>query len=200
MSDFLHTDSTQTDPDQYLWPQYLIRGGGQSVYPRDGAHTASSTAAASQELVLAGFVCKRTETTSGIRVWTGTTAAAATPTLCRMGLYERSFADNSLALVASHANDTTLYAAASTQYAKSWTTPYRMTKGREYFAAILIVTGVAMPTFATPATGWATPFLNGSSLSFPMTHAKVTAQADLPATVANASLVAAAFTFHAILT
>jgi len=65
---------------------------------------------------------------------------------------------------------------------------------------MIVVSGAAMPTFAAPASGWPAGYLASTgSLVRPATLAKQAAQADLPATVINANVAAAAYTFHAYL-
>jgi len=107
---------------QQLQEYVLGQGVGESVYARD-SYT-SSTAATSGDLVLAGFVAKKTQPITQIRVWTSGTAAAATPTICRMGIYLRSATTGDCTLVASHANDTTLFAATNTVYTKTLTSTF----------------------------------------------------------------------------
>src|SRR5258706_9878896 len=105
----------------------LSQGVGESVYARDSFTTA--TAAASGEMVLAGFVAKKTQQITQVRVWTTGTAAAATPTICRMGIYSRSVATGDITLLASHANDTTLFAATNTVYTKTLTSAFNKVQG-----------------------------------------------------------------------
>ena len=133
---------------------------GEMVYDR--LAFAQGTAQATQALQLAGFTARATQNISQIRVWTGTTAAAATPTLCRMGVYVRD-SSNLYTLVASTANDTTLFAAASTTYTRSFTTPFLKTAGTDYLVAVLVVSGVAIPNFAAPFTGWSTAIMTDSA-------------------------------------
>lgn len=207
MSDFIHgsptidagiSDKMQVYVEAAASEYVLGANVGESVYARD-SYT-SSTAAASGEMVLAGFVAKKTQQITQVRVWTSGTAAAATPTLSRMGIYVRSASTGDLTLLASHASDLALFLATNTVYTKTLTTAFNKTQGLEYFVGLLIVSGAAMPTFAAPASGWPAGYLASTgSLVRPATMAKVTAQADLPATVLNASVVAAAFTFHCYL-
>lgn len=173
---------------------------GESVYPREEFVTA--TAAATTELVLAGFVAKKSQSITQLRVCTTGTAAAATPTICRLGVFQRA-ANGDITLIASTANDITLFAATNTLYTKALSAPWNKVAGVEYFIGLLIVSGAAMPTFAAPASGWPAGWLAaGGSLLRPATHAKVAAQADLGAlgsVIVNANVIAAAFTFHCLM-
>lgn len=203
MSDFVHGapgdyPGISTPMQQYAeaaTSDYILQSNaGESVYSRNDFVTA--TAAASQELVLAGFVAKKSQSINTLRVWTTGTAAAATPTVIRLGVYSRA-ASGDITLVASTANDLTLLAATNTVYSKALSAAWNKVMGVEYFIGLLIVSGAAMPTLAAPASGWPAGQLAATgSLMRPATHAKVTGQADLPATVLSASIVAAAFTFH----
>lgn len=209
MTDFNHgtgvgnlpgiTGSTQAIYESYMG-DYLIQGGGESIYPR--AYSAASAARASQDIALAGFIAKRTEPITQMRVCTHSTAAAATPSVCKMGVFRRE-TNGDLTLMAVTANDTTLFAATNTVYTKSFTTTFYKQMGVEYMAAILIVTGVAMPTFNAPVAGWPAGFASATgTLLRPAVSAKVSAQADFGAigsTIANASVVASSSTFHAML-
>lgn len=170
---------------------------GESVFDR-AAHT-TGVAATSQDLRLMGFRARTTQSIGQVRVVTGSTAAAATPTLCRFGVYQRNKTTNLHTLIASTANDIALFAAASTTYSKPFSTAFLKTAGEDYMVGILIVSGAAMPTFISPSAGvnaaYNTDFLN----VFPKNTGLVAAQADLPATIAGASIVAAAPYAHALL-
>lgn len=87
---------------------------------------------------------KRTETISKLAVYTAGTAAAATPTLCKMGLYLINGEVGTL--VAQTASDTTLFAATNTRYERD-VTPFTKVAGAKYATAVLIISGVAFPTF-----------------------------------------------------
>lgn len=91
------------------------------------------------------FTAAKTETVTKLALSVGSTAAAATPSLCRMGVY--SVADNGdLALVASCANDTTLFAAANTRYERATEAPWAKVAGRRYAAAVIVSSAGATPT------------------------------------------------------
>lgn len=148
---------------------------GEETMSRLDADTASAVTTTTGNLRLTYFTARKTETTTQVRVNTGTTAAAATPTLCRLGLYLIDSAGDGT-LVASIANDTTLFAATSTAYTRSWSAPYAKTAGLRYALGILVVSGAATPT------------LNGATLSngteasiAPQVAGNISGQADLPA-------------------
>lgn len=177
---------------------------GEAIYERDDNVT--GLASTTQTLTLMGFRAIKSETITRIQVYTGATAAGATPTLVRMGIYQRVVAGptgviNTWGLVASHANDTTLFAAANTTYTKTLTTTFNKQAGSDYAVGMLIVSPAAFPTFIAPhaiaATGG---YATDALLAQPVRFAKVITQADLPTSIPLASVVASATGhFHALL-
>ena len=136
----------------------------------------------SGRLWLTYFTANRGTPVTTAIVGTGGTAAGATPTLVRIGLWTAA-ADGSLtALVASTANDTTLLAGTNTAYPKALSATYNPIYGQRYAAGLLVVSGAAMPNIQGTTT--VTGFLNAN----PRISAYVAGQTDLPATVAAGSL------------
>ena len=156
---------------------------GESTMPRNNLQT-TSNAAASQELRLTYFTALKTETITQIRIPSGSTAAA-TVTLVRIGIYLEN-PDGSLTLVANTANDATLFAATNTEYTKALAAPFKKYKGQRYALGILVV-GTTIPTFLGlhPNNAGVIGTIAGRS---PRVHGCVTAQADLPSSVAKASI------------
>lgn len=155
---------------------------GQETIPR--MDVVSSLSTASQGLRLTYFTARKTEVVASMKMITSGTAAAATPTLCRMGLY---LVDDSgdLTLVASTPNDTTLFAATHTPYTKALSASYAVARGQRYAWGVLVVSGATMPAFHGLG-----PF-PGSSAEHavaPRLAGQVTGQADLPATIASGSV------------
>lgn len=164
---------------------------GYEIFPRHLA--ASGLTFNSQTLRLGFFNCRRTISVSSVSVDTNTTAAAATPTLCRIGIY-RWEADSSITLVGSTANDTTLFAAASTTYTKALSATTTLVGGTRYGVGVLVVTGAAAPTLSGIAIGAAV------SQRAPKNTAQVNTQADLPSTVVAGSLAAGSGAAYAVFT
>lgn len=127
----------------------------------------------------------RTETVTSVRLSTQTTAAAATPTLCRVGVYSVSDADESLTLVGSTTNDTTLFAAASTKYTKALTAPFTKVAGTRYAVGVLVVSGAAVPSFQGLTTAGGTVSEAGDA---PRICASIASQTDLPSSLTDAAL------------
>lgn len=162
-------------------PEYDALAVGQSSMPRGEVGSASITVT-SGTMRLRFFTSTRSETVTQSRTITGATAAA-TPTLCRVGLY--SVADNGdLTLVTSVANDVTLWAATNTRYTRALTNSYDLEKGKRYAIGILYV-GTTTPTFYGMGS-----LLSAESFEEPKMNAQVSGLSDLPSTIANASMAA----------
>lgn len=159
----------------------VLLNPGQETVPR--LNVISNVGQGSQQLRLSYFSARRSETINNLRLATGTTAAAATPTLVRLGIYQDDGAGN-LTLLGSTVNDTTLLAAASTSYTKALSAGVALSAAGRYAVGFLIVTAAALPTLAgvsaaLPSAEWGqSPRLSGV----------VTAQSDLPSTVAVGSI------------
>lgn len=159
---------------------YRLDSGQATLAPT--VMTSGALSMASQTLRLGYFDAFRNEGISQARVLCGGTAAGATPTLVRYGLY--TVADNGdLTLVASTPNDTTLLATINTGYSKALSTPYRLLVGQRYAGAVLVVTGAAAPTIGGSILGVAV-----DSLGPPPICGVVSGQADLPASIVAASI------------
>ena len=170
---------------------------GESVFDR--SYNTTGVASTTQVLTLMGFRALKTEAITRVQVYTGGTAAGATPTLCRIAVYQRQTA-NAWGLVVSHANDTTLFAAANTTYTKTFTTTFNKVAGADYAVGILIVSAAAFPTFIAPHASASTGFTTDALTAQPLVFGKVTAQADLATSYTSANVVASQTGhFHATL-
>jgi hypothetical protein len=139
----------------------------------------------STSMRLAFFTARKTESISQVRFWSGSTAAAATPTLIRVGVFTEA-ADGSIALLASTVNDTTLLAAVNASNTKSFSSTWTKTAGQRYGVGILVVSATTMPTFLGVLGN------GGDNFQPPKLSALVTGQSDLPASVALGSMTATA--------
>lgn len=182
-------------PQVYIGEDIVSGDGlttGDEIVTRSAALAGSNAAVTgtNQLLLLNYFTARKMITSTQVRVATGTTAAGATPTLCRLGLYTLTTpagAGLTGTLVASTVNDTTLFAAASTAYTRSWAASIAMQPGQRYALGILVVTGAAAPTFAGQL------YTNTAEANLaPRLCAQLAAQADLPATFLDTSLASAA--------
>jgi hypothetical protein len=164
-------------------PQNVLGDGGEATF--DPRQATSAVTLANQRMQLTYFTAALTETCTQAVVNTSTTAAGATPTLVRIGVYSVA-ANGDLTLIASTPNDTTLLATASTKYAKAFSASFVKTQGQRYAVALLVVSAAAMPSIMGNGA------MGGTGLSMLRTgvgrrQARVASQTDLPSTVANAS-------------
>lgn len=155
---------------------------GEETMPRDLV-TGGSAATGTGNLRLTYFTARKTESISQIRVASGPTAAAATPTLIRMGIWIADLDGSLLSLVGNTASDLTLLATINTWYLKGLAAAFTKQRGVRYGVGLLVVTAAAAPTIYGTANGEAV--MNARS---PRLNAVVSGQADLPATLAAASL------------
>lgn len=166
---------------------------GESTLNRREVVTAG-VGTATQQVRLTFFTAVKTETISNVVSITAGQAAAATPTLARIGVYVEE-TNGDLTLVAATANDTSLWSATNTVYTQALIAPFTKERGRRYAVGILIVTGVT------------TPILYGNSVLLaaiafvaPKLSALITGQADLPASILNGSLATSGVSTYVALT
>ena len=157
--------------------------GGREFFPRYLTDSATSAGGmTSQVMRLTFFTAQATESIASIAYMTGTTAAAATPSLIRYGLYTVA-SSGDIALVASTVHDAALLVAQGTVYPKALSSPYTVTAGVRYASGILVVTAATAPTML----GKGTIHSNMAALA-PRMASGITGQADLPASVTNANI------------
>lgn len=164
---------------------------GFTSYPRHLGIT-SATVQTSQSLCLTFFTANKTESVTAAAMVNGTTAAGATPTLVRFGLYLEDPTTRDVSLVASTVNDTTIFAGANTRYSKNLSASYTLTAGSRYAFAHLVVSAAAMPTpMGSNALG-ATTVANTELNRAPRICSIIASQADLPASITDANLTSGA--------
>jgi hypothetical protein len=158
---------------------------GEAVLDRIVGAQSTAVATTSGTLALVYFTATKTETITQVRMASGGTAAGATPTLIRIGIWPAA-ADGSLStMLASTASDTTLFAAATTVYTKALSSNFSKVAGTRYACGVLVVTATTAPQLSgygganTTTAGWD---------SSPRIAATVSGQTDLPSTVAVGSL------------
>lgn len=100
-------------------------------------------------LALSYFRAPKAFTAANMAYYSTATAAGATPTLVKFGLY--SVASNGdLTLIGVTASDTGIFVAANTRYARALLTPVALTPGTLYASAMLLTTAAALPTLLAP--------------------------------------------------
>lgn len=155
-------------------------GGCCSLPERRGTY---AIAGASGEMYLSHFRVPASQLAATVRVGNGV-AAGATPTLCRLGLY-RVAANGDISLIASTANDTTLFGTGYTSYSRALTVPVQLIEGEWLAAGVLVVSAAAMPDMIAPLPA-GSAFL--ATRSAPKLATFVFGLTDLPASVVSASV------------
>lgn len=116
-----------------------------ATLPRWAANAAPSVLGPSGQQGWVYFTADKDITVSNLEAVNGL-AAAATPSVCRMGLY--SVADSGdLTLIGSVPNDPTLFSTANTAWVRPLSTPVSLVSGQRYALSILVVSTAGVPTF-----------------------------------------------------
>lgn len=172
-------------PDTFIAD--LLTTGQETMLRR--AATGSASTGTSQ-LRLSYFTSRKSETVSQIRM-IGVTVAG-TPTLIRLGLYSEDATTGDLTLIASTANDTTLFASNSTTYTRSFSASVALTERSRYAVGVIVVASSA------PSLSGVTGLGNvGGELSLsPRLIGQLSAQTDLPSTVSSSAMVFTSGVFH----
>lgn len=150
---------------------------------QDRRYCSGSATMTSQSLRLSYFVARKTQLVSQIRTLTTTTAAGATPTVARVGLYSVA-SDGGITLLSGSTNDTAMWAVAATAYTKTLGAAQQVTAGAYYAVGVLCVTGATAPT----ALALTTNVPSSEYAVAPRLAGVVTSQSDLPASVAVGSI------------
>lgn len=138
---------------------------------------------------LAFYTCRKAELKSNL-IMPSSATAAVTTTYAAMGVY-RLNADATLTLMGQCANDTTLFAAASTFYTRAITAPFTSVFGQRYALAVLIL-ATTMPSIQ----GQSASVFDQTRL--PLIGASLAGQSTLPSTVTAGSYVGSTSTFYGI--
>lgn len=139
---------------------------------------------ATGNLRLTYFAATKSETISKVKFASGSTAAAATPTLVRVGIYSVNVSTGDLTLIGSTVNDTSLLATVSTFYTKALSAGVALTEGTVYAVGLLVVTAAAAPFVA----GHNIPVPQSQIGLAPRMAGNLTGQTDLPANITQAAL------------
>jgi hypothetical protein len=165
---------------------------GEETCPRELINS-SSLSTTSGILRLTYWTARKTESITQVKTYSGGTAAGATPTLVRIGVYSIDSAGAG-SLVASTVSDTSLYAGTVTPYTKSFSATFNKTAGARYALGVLVVTGATAPTVA--GNGLA---ISTEALIAPYESALLSGQTDLPNSFAQGSLSASGNRVYAAL-
>lgn len=187
----IHVDTGVVGSDYfgYNWEAQDVTSG-ETTIPRLTASTASVLVASTLHLTY--FTARKVTAAGHVRTIVGSPAAGATPTLCRVGLYTVA-ANGDLTLVASTANSTSLWNSTFQAFNTALSVAYTTIPGQRYAVGLLCVTAAALPSLYSYAN------LPSSEIGTmaPIMSTTLVAQSDLPASVANGSLVASNKVFYA---
>lgn len=138
-------------------------------------------------LRLSYLTAQKTASVTKLQIDTGGTAAGATPTLVRLGMWLEDPATRDLTLVASVPNTTSLMGGTWVTYRPSVSAAYTKQAGSRYALGVLVVSAAAMPN-----TFGVTNLNNNLLDKHPRLGASLSGQADLPSSIPFASLSIAA--------
>lgn len=153
-------------------------------------------ATGSGNMRLTYFTAQKNEIITQVKMFTGSTAAGATPTLVRIGIWTADASGALLALVGSTPNDTTLLADANTGYTKALSASWAKVAGQRYAHGILVVTAATAPTMAGLGIGG----LPTTELAIaPRIAGYMGALSDLPSSAGSGSISNASSLYYAAL-
>lgn len=187
-------------------------GGGDRLWPIDlgfdarmsdftaGEHngveiSSNGCATTSGTVRLLFFTAQRTESIGSVMISAGSTAAGATVSLCKYGIYTVDGSGN-LTLAHSTASDTSLMGSTNTEYAKALTSTWSKVRGTRYAVGFLIVTSGTAPTLNGQSVA-ALSAINGSKSYRQRRTGALTSQTDLPASISAGSLTGSSSAFYA---
>lgn len=174
---------------KYTWSQFARLdpdglASGESTIPRTDSGMSSGSAMTSGSLRLTYKTATKTEMIRSIEIPCGGTAAVASPTLIRVGVYVEE-ANGDLKLVASSASNTVLFATANAENSFPLTAPFTKIRGKRYAVGLLIVTAKT-----PPSVFGSTSLISSIIGKGPALAAVRTSQANLPASVTAAQVAA----------
>lgn len=164
--------------------QYVRTAGGHYSGRKDQVST-NQLPLTTQVLRLAFFDCVAPMTVTQIRSWSGAVAAAATPTICKMVLFDVA-ADGALSNGKVTTNDTAMWNALNTTYTKNLPSSHVLTPGKRYACGALCVTGTTAPQVVGRGPSFYLSFPD--HLVAPHSHGAVLAQSDIATSYAAASI------------
>lgn len=156
--------------------------------------SSAGNAPATQTLRLSYFTAEKTEDISRIKVYTGSTAAGATPTYAALGIYSEDPATGDLTLVGQTASDTTLFNAANTGFTRNLTAPFKKRAGTRYATASLVVSSAAMPSFVS-----VTPQAGAELAIAPKLTGLVAGKTTMPASILGSAVLGSGMFIYAVL-
>lgn len=154
---------------------------GETTLPPAQCIAAGGGSLSTGNFRLVYFTAAKTESITKISTYAAT-AAAATPTLCRVGIYTIDGSGN-LTLAASIANDTTIWSNNGVEYERALDVTFSKVAGTRYAVGSLCVTAQTAPNLA--GMQGSNPLINAIA---PRIAGTIGSQTDLPASVAVGSI------------
>jgi hypothetical protein len=155
---------------------------GEANMPRDRITGTGITMNANGSARMKFFQAEKTEVITQVKSYCGGQAMVGA-TLAKMGVFELNPSTGDVALLASTANDTSLWAAPNTAYVRPFVASFTKKRGSWYGAAPLHVGATQLPTFAGQNTSIA-----AEAGQAPRIGAVIAAPADFPSNVLAASV------------
>lgn len=153
---------------------------GNSLLETTPRQAAVATQALTSQRIQWGYLTPAVTTlATNVSAATGGTAAA-TITLIRFGIYTVA-TNGDLALVASTANDVTLFTATATLYTKALSSPFTLNGGQRYAVGVLVVATTAPSLYCSNGLG-------GINALAPRLAGHQSGQTDLPASTPAGSV------------
>lgn len=183
------TDFYYTVPGDPVDPDAITLGEATISRRIAMANSGGALTLTSGTMRIGYFTARKDEEINYLRVWPGS-AAGATPTLLRWGIYEAGLDGTLTALVASIANTTGTFASTTSSAATykkavvegTWTKE----RGKRYAIGVLCVTGATAPTVVGAIAGGGVGALTELS---PRLCAAASGLTDLPSSLAVGSLI-----------
>lgn len=144
------------------------------------SHTLDMSVAGSGDMFLTFFTADKTESITTVTTYTGAVAAVS-PTLCRVGIYSVA-ANGDLTLINSSTNDTALWIATFTTYAKALSATFSKVAGVRYAVAAVCLAPTTRPQMQGVQLA-PNGVMNGLAKVLPQTSGLLQAQTDLPSSV-----------------
>lgn len=137
-----------------------------------------------QVAIFSYFTAKQNITINNLTAFSGSTAAAATPTTVKFAVYSVDPGTGDLTRLGVTTNDTTVFASTFTGYTRALDVPVDLEEGLTYAYAVLQVSSAAVATLiGVPGVGLHNEFFRAPRLS-----GIITGQTDLASSYSNASV------------
>lgn len=167
---------------------------GEDSISRLFCFSSSGCTMSSQSMRIVYFTALKTENITQLTTYTLGTAAGATPTKCRLGVYSVDGSTGDLTLLYSTTNDTAMWAGTNTAYTKSLDGTWAKVAGTRYAIGVHIVTAAATPVLAGLSGNAAAIFSAAPAISY-----RKDSLADLPSSATHASLITAQYVPYVVM-